>query len=593
MFRAWFDETEWVELKRSAACVEAGNEAEARRLRLERQKKMLAATSALAVPADEEQAHEELWTSCAEEVKRVCDSFGLALRRVAAAKAVAVVSAVTHDRAVVGRARSSRVQQGKKREERPESEESDSIVGKKAKALLAEEEANDDDDEASVASLSSSSEQQESGMEMAVEDAGDEQEVLQAFQRARADAEETVAFLHEMRGKSVEVGDFVAPDATGASAAEGRKVLRDDALLSTCFCKGDDSNGEDLERLGLLQRWWRLIRRCYAVVAVFDHLAATKRKKAVALFNETIKKTVPKACSYVQATRLERIGRLVLRYPRLVYQTQFTSIRDWCYKLRSTDSLLLDSLENLLSAEDLAFWAMQGNDATCYACGLWKCADCACWFHETCCGYKQGSLCIDLHLIRDNQVIETTVLCGQCLEARADEIDCDFVARDTNEKQIVANFLNAEGCLYRWRKVVGDGTCCFRLLHEIAVQRLGYAGALAAFCKSLAMEALVATQEAVAELGPDAAEGESVTQLKRIAKSRNPVRDLQNGAWHDIEAQQVLLGFVRMFPRACIHRFAVDEDTVAEREVYGEAGDMHAYLLQWNVLPHFDELVVV
>jgi hypothetical protein len=49
-------------------------------------------------------------------------------------------------------------------------------------------------------------------MEMTVEDAGDEQEVLQAFQRARADAEKTVAFLREeMRGKSVEVGDFVAP----------------------------------------------------------------------------------------------------------------------------------------------------------------------------------------------------------------------------------------------------------------------------------------------------------------------------------------------------------------------------------------------
>lgn len=272
-----------------------GDEAEARRLRLERQKKKCWLQRLLLLCRRiEEQAHEELWTSCAEEVKRVCDSFGLALRRVAVVKAVSVVSAV------VGRARNSRAQQGKKREERPESEESDGSAGKKAKAVLAEEEANDDD-EASGAYLSSSSEQQES--RMAVEDAGDEQEVLQAFQRARADAEKTVAFLREeMRGKSVEVGDFVAPDAAGANAAEGRKVLRDDALLSTCICKGDDGNGEDLERLGLLQRWWRLIWRCYAVIAVFEHLAATKKKKAVTLFNETIKKTVPNACSYVQAS---------------------------------------------------------------------------------------------------------------------------------------------------------------------------------------------------------------------------------------------------------------------------------------------------
>ncbi len=306
-----------------------GDEAEARRLRLERQKKKCWLQRLLLLCRRiEEQAHEELWTSCAEEVKRVCDSFGLALRRVAVVKAVSVVSAV------VGRARNSRAQQGKKREERPESEESDGSAGKKAKAVLAEEEANDDD-EASGAYLSSSSEQQES--RMAVEDAGDEQEVLQAFQRARADAEKTVAFLREeMRGKSVEVGDFVAPDAAGANAAEGRKVLRDDALLSTCICKGDDGNGEDLERLGLLQRWWRLIWRCYAVIAVFEHLAATKKKKSSDAFQRNDQKDRAQCVLLCSGKRLERIGRLVLRYLRLVYQTQFTFIRDWCYKLHST-----------------------------------------------------------------------------------------------------------------------------------------------------------------------------------------------------------------------------------------------------------------
>lgn len=126
-----------------------GNEAKARRLRLERQKKKcLLQRLLLLCRRIEEQAHEELWTLCAEEVKRVCDSFGLALRRVAAVKAVSVVSAV------VGRARKGR----NKEKSGKNGQSSDGSAGKKAKAVLAEEEANDDD-EASGAYLSSSSEQ--------------------------------------------------------------------------------------------------------------------------------------------------------------------------------------------------------------------------------------------------------------------------------------------------------------------------------------------------------------------------------------------------------------------------------------------------
>ena len=86
MFRSWFDEDAWAEMVRSAVCVANDDATEACRLRLERQKKMLSAC-VMVVPVEQQQANEELWFSCAEEVKRVCDTFGLALKRAAAAKA--------------------------------------------------------------------------------------------------------------------------------------------------------------------------------------------------------------------------------------------------------------------------------------------------------------------------------------------------------------------------------------------------------------------------------------------------------------------------------------------------------------------------
>jgi hypothetical protein len=573
-------------------------------VRLQRQRKMLAATCLLAVPRD---ANKELWSSCTEEVKRVCDTFGLSLRRAGAA-----FSLQHHEpRAVRKRAQralnltnlESELEEEEQQQQqvsleddvsRPKraaaadvassSEELQDAEAKKRRAAHDEQDVQHDVQQYSVGGGDGSSSVVPSvsaaeSSETAVLEVGEDALVRQALARAREEVGELHALVQEQSGKTIEVGSLVAPDPAMATA-------RDHRLLWACLSTDEHEEQAPLEQLGLLQRWWRLVRRCYAAVAIFDHLAASRSKQhTIPLYNEMARSMADSYCSYVHAKRLERLGRLVLQFPRLCYQTQFISLTAWFQIVPSTDRPLLDSLDGLLSARDAAFWAL--NVEVCQKCSgaagvLWKCTECACWFHEACADYEAGLLSLPLQL-HDGQVLDTRVWCGGCLVKGG--LDHRHVARETREARIVAAFLNAPGCAFVLRRLQGDGTGWFRVLVDFAT-RLGWKKTFAVFCRRLATAALAATGDAGA-----GAEAKSVAELKRIEQSRNPARDLQNGAWADVGAWPVLRGFVRLFPTACVRRFAVSGDVLAECEVYGEGGESELCVLQWTEVLRFDELV--
>lgn len=595
VFRSLLGEAEWAELNRSAACVARANVAEARRLRLERQKKMLAATCLLAVPRE---ADEELWSACAEEVVRACDTFGVPVRRAAVVKSRAA-GADNVPRPSTRRAgkREQQPQQESEEEQEPASVESadddrdgqrrvavGAAVTKRARldatAIMAaaedEEQEEEDDDGSSASSV----------LDAAVE-AGDDAPVLHALQRARGEVEELRALVEQQQQSghqtiAIAVGELVAPDPAAATAHEGLRILRDPNLLLSCLCEDDRHEETPLEQLGLLRRWWRLLRRCYGAVAILEHFATSKSKQhVVALYNERAR-SLRGVCTYWHATRLERLGRLVLRFPRLCYQTQLISLAAWFQHVPSTGRPLLASLDGLLGADDAAFWALRVEacgvcDGSAAADRLWRCTQCSCWFHEACAGYAEDSLCASL-VVPEGQVIETRVLCAQCSDERG--VDRDDVARETREKRAVAAFLNAPGCPFVLQQREGsDGAGCFRLLFEFAAAELAYRRTFPVFCRALAWEALA---EAVAD-------SESVAQLRRVEKSRDPARDLQNGAWAHIDLQQVLRGFVRLCPGGRARCFVVNGDAVTERDVYGE-GDRELCMLQWAGVTHFDRL---
>ena len=50
---------------------------------------------------------------------------------------------------------------------------------------------------------------------------------FEAFAAAHAEVDEIVSLVQQMSGRTVNVGDLVAPDPARSSASEGRRILQD------------------------------------------------------------------------------------------------------------------------------------------------------------------------------------------------------------------------------------------------------------------------------------------------------------------------------------------------------------------------------
>jgi hypothetical protein len=226
---------------------------------------------------------------------------------------------------------------------------------------------------------------------------------------------------------------------------------------------------------------------------------------------------------------------------------------------------------------------------------LWQCSDCRCLFHELCVGYADGTICADLEVPSCEVELETLVYCQACLEHN--DLTVDDVAKSISEVKAVAQFLNAPKCGFNLEKVDDDGLCCFRILESVARDALGWRGGNQdAFCKAVAKAAVSAAEATIKEIGKGAVDSQALNDLKRFAKDGKPCESLKSGAWKQLEIQQVLRGFVNMFPRGSvmIHIFQADGNGIGVRKTdsYGEKGKgaIELNILQWNMVQHHDRL---
>lgn len=160
-------------------------------------------------------------------------------------------------------------------------------------------------------------------------------------------------------------------DASRQNEEEDDAAL-DANFVASCLALEDPApppRERDVEIVGHLLSWWRLVRRCLAVTRVFDqlHKAGGKRKgtrsNARDRYKMFLKKTLgakdaAQCVSYAQATRLDRLGRLLHEFPVLVFQVQFVSVRDW-YEQQSIakkGSAPLVSCWSLIVEENEDFW---------------------------------------------------------------------------------------------------------------------------------------------------------------------------------------------------------------------------------------------
>lgn len=134
----------------------------------------------------------------------------------------------------------------------------------------------------------------------------------------------------------------------------------------------------DVMDLGFLQRlgqWWRIVRRACAISCVLSSLRHSKKgpakKNAIeARFNALIdcvkqkkgsvvpfnqNNTSESFCSFQQALRYENLAKILLVWPRMVYQTVFVTIDEWIGTMSSR--CLQEQLKDAMSEEELNFWA--------------------------------------------------------------------------------------------------------------------------------------------------------------------------------------------------------------------------------------------
>ncbi len=115
----------------------------------------------------------------------------------------------------------------------------------------------------------------------AVEIMSEDAMIHESLALARGEVDKLRALVQEQHGSSsVEVGELAVPDPAMASTCDPR-------LLLASISKDEHEGQTTMEQLGLLQRWWRLVERCYAAVAILDHLVKSKSKQHIMpLFNE-------------------------------------------------------------------------------------------------------------------------------------------------------------------------------------------------------------------------------------------------------------------------------------------------------------------
>lgn len=371
VFRSLFNDEEWSELKASAECVSCVNFEKLRTLRLKRQQRCLREMHVVAIDltfdGDEDQT--ALANSCARSFQSLwaligMDSCEKQLNRVTLSDPINFVSLEVENTKVsekeeTRQKKSTTTTRKKKKEkkvgnhlkkrERNNDVEEGSKLGKNARKN--EEEEEEESNEAILGNMIMYHGEEDVGAKIGV---------------AELEVDKIVAMLKERErepaGLALLVGRVNVPNPTLATAAEGASLLSDLPRLTRYLHCGKDSGDDqqsEVERWGSLLRWWRLVDRCFAVCSIFSCLRERRKgrgKKIQDRYTSEAKRIGGRVYSFAQASRFDRIGKFLLKFPRFIYQTQFVTQADWFQPTGNNRRPFLDVVEQILNGDQLAFW---------------------------------------------------------------------------------------------------------------------------------------------------------------------------------------------------------------------------------------------
>ena len=168
-----------------------------------------------------------------------------------------------------------------------------------------------------------------------------------------AEAKERMAKAEREYDRIKQLGQFgLDLQMQGVKAPNLQEVLQNASLssreqLCQMLAKGNDGTLLQEGKLDLI-KWWHLCKEATCMTALFN--ALRDQAKDGTTQNERynlIRQQYPTMVSFSQAQKCDRIGRMLLLYPELVYQSEITSVVDWTQKL-SNNKALVDSLFDII-----------------------------------------------------------------------------------------------------------------------------------------------------------------------------------------------------------------------------------------------------
>lgn len=408
--------------------------------------------------------------------------------------------------------------------------------------------------------------------------------------------QQSVAVVAEILQQQQHVGitgPLVPPDPRQAEASRGEALILHSGAAAHHLLDDSSLSLSVSEQVGRLVSWWQLCRRSFAVAGVLAYLRTTSggggtlRERFRAAVGPTIRLT------YEQATRYDKLAKVLLEYPLLMYQLERVTLTAWTEQ-RSSDDIPDYWRQQKVPLEE------QGGGMThrcCCKCGmservsqLWSCDACNHFFHDTCAGYEHQSLTSEPELGHFGNVQKISLYCDNCLSRK--KLRHVDVALRVSEVRAVAAFLNKSDCPFWLQQVDGDGYCIFGILESFARESFSYSDTSDAFCGLMADAALTSIEQTRVEHGQDAVEDVCEDAFFKLQRNGRRKKRLQDGLWRQIEVEHLFLGFVRCFPLARVWVYRTCNH-VLERSgtVYGQQqGEKDLFLLEWKTTQHYDRL---
>ena len=358
VFRSWFTNEEWEELGRSSKGIQENDVQSLKSLKQARQRKLLSEARRIAIDLTRDESESEPATACAS-------ALGKLLNRVGASRQAVV--AVQKDKrkkkqvVVIENDPPEEMDENEDEEKGEEEEEEEPLQKKKKRQSRLRQPQLPPSPSSAVHEKGSKKARGEKRERPAEESIA--KEMKEKMGVAELEVNKWLALFREGGDRTILLPEKIeAPSVNLAEEAGGRALLADMQKWNRYLCvdNGGDERSEyaKIQMWGAIFKWWRLVERCFVIHGLFLCLRGRQKRgtKIQDRYAEEARRRNDggKAYSFSQASRFDRIGKMLLEFPKLMFQTQFVTQADWFQVVDGKP--LLDCVHELIAEDKIEWW---------------------------------------------------------------------------------------------------------------------------------------------------------------------------------------------------------------------------------------------